>query len=64
MVRHVCDRIAVMSQGQIVEMAETEEIYTAPKHPYTRTLLAASHLAPSISPVYGRTLVSSTEAAA
>ena len=63
-VRHVCDRIAVMSQGQIVEMAETEEIYTAAKHPYTRTLLAASHLAPSISPVYGRTLVSTVEAAA
>jgi ABC-type oligopeptide transport system ATPase subunit len=41
-VRHLCDRIAVMSQGQIVETGTREEIYGAPKHPYTRDLLLAA----------------------
>ncbi len=40
-VRHVCDRIAVMHRGEIVEMGPTEEIYENPQHPYTRTLIAA-----------------------
>jgi ABC-type oligopeptide transport system ATPase subunit len=41
-VRHLCDRIAVMRQGQIVETGTREEIYGAPKHPYTRDLLLAA----------------------
>ncbi|HEY0183695.1 MAG TPA: ABC transporter ATP-binding protein [Rhodopila sp.] len=38
---HVCDRIAVMRRGQIVEVAPTAEIFAHPKHPYTRDLFAA-----------------------
>ena len=41
-VRHLCDRVAVMSQGQIVETGTREEIYRAPQHPYTRELLLAA----------------------
>jgi len=37
----ICDRIAVMQKGQIVEMGETQEIFTRPQHPYTRLLLSA-----------------------
>ena len=41
MVRHLCDRVAVMYLGRIVEVAPTEEIFSTPRHPYTRGLLAA-----------------------
>src|SRR3954468_15242267 len=40
-VRHVCDRVAVMYLGRIVETAETNELFTNPRHPYTRGLLMA-----------------------
>jgi ABC-type oligopeptide transport system ATPase subunit len=40
-VRSLCDRVAVMWGGRIVEEAPTEAIFTAPHHPYTRTLLDA-----------------------
>ncbi|GAA2147442.1 ABC transporter ATP-binding protein [Kitasatospora kazusensis] len=40
-VRQVSDRVAVMRQGRIVELGPVDEVYTAPQHPYTRTLLAA-----------------------
>jgi ABC-type oligopeptide transport system ATPase subunit len=40
-VRHMCDRVAVMRAGEIVELAPNEELYGSPKHPYTRELLAA-----------------------
>lgn len=39
--RFITDRIAVIHKGQIVEMAETEELITHPIHPYTRALLSA-----------------------
>jgi oligopeptide transport system ATP-binding protein len=41
-VRYLATRIAVMKQGEVVEMGPTEEIITAPRHEYTRTLLAAT----------------------
>ena len=40
-VRHMCDRIAVMHDGRIVELASNKELYSSPRDPYTRELLAA-----------------------
>lgn len=40
-VYHVSDRVAVMYLGQMVEMAETKEIFNHPKHPYTKALLSS-----------------------
>jgi oligopeptide transport system ATP-binding protein len=40
-VRHLCDRTAVMYLGRIIEVAPTEELYAGPRHPYTAGLLAA-----------------------
>ncbi len=41
LVRRICDRIAVMYAGRIVEIGPAEEVFNHPKHPYTRGLLAA-----------------------
>jgi peptide/nickel transport system ATP-binding protein len=41
-VRGVSDRVAVMRRGKVVEVAPTEELFAAPRHEYTRALLAAA----------------------
>jgi peptide/nickel transport system ATP-binding protein len=40
-IREVCDRVAVMYLGEIVEIGDTEEVFANPQHPYTEALLSA-----------------------
>jgi peptide/nickel transport system ATP-binding protein len=49
--RYMCDRIAVMYLGKIVELGSTEQVLAQPKHPYTRALLSA---VPVPDPTYRR----------
>lgn len=42
LVRHIAHRVGVMNQGRLVELAETEALFTNPQDPYTRRLLAAT----------------------
>ena len=41
LVRQICDRVAVMYRGRIVELAAAERVFSAPQHPYTKALLSA-----------------------
>jgi oligopeptide/dipeptide ABC transporter ATP-binding protein len=41
LVKEICDRVVVMYAGRIIETGTTEEVFSAPKHPYTRGLMAA-----------------------
>ncbi len=47
-VRFISDRIAVIYKGVIVEVAETEELFNNPVHPYTQALLSAVHSRPTL----------------
>jgi len=40
-VRHLCDRVAVMYLGKIMELADGDEVFDNPQHPYTKALLSA-----------------------
>jgi len=40
-VKYISDQVMVMHQGEVVEMADSDELYRNPQHPYTRSLLAA-----------------------
>jgi ABC-type oligopeptide transport system ATPase subunit len=40
-VRTICDRVAVMQQGKLVELADTEELWAKPQMSYTQELLSA-----------------------
>ena len=56
-VRHMCDRIAVMQEGEIVELGQAERIFTAPQNAFTQKLLAASHVPPALGQVQARDLL-------
>ena len=49
LVRHICDRIAVMHLGRLVEVAPASELFGSPHHPYTKALLAAM---PAVDPTH------------
>lgn len=51
-IRHISDRVAVIYLGQVVELGETEDVFTHPRHPYTQALLSAI---PVPDPVVERT---------
>ncbi|MEV0235298.1 hypothetical protein [Nonomuraea sp. NPDC050786] len=41
MVHHVADRVLVMKDGKVVEQGEVTEVFSRPRHPYTRELVEA-----------------------
>lgn len=56
-VRHISNRIAVMYLGKLVEMGDSEEIFTRPRHPYTKALISAI---PEINPEHAQTPIKLT----
>ena len=64
-VRRVCDRVAVMHQGRIVETGATDQVYDDPQHPYTQRLVAAvPTLAKALAGVSAADLAAATLSAA
>ncbi|MGA2319935.1 MAG: dipeptide ABC transporter ATP-binding protein [Solirubrobacteraceae bacterium] len=57
-VRHMCDRVAVMYLGKVVEIGPAEALYSFPRHPYTGALLAAVPVADPSAPRAERRLLS------
>jgi peptide/nickel transport system ATP-binding protein/oligopeptide transport system ATP-binding protein len=57
-VRHMCDRVAVMYLGKIVEIGSSDALYGFPRHPYTGALLAAVPVADPAAPRRERALLS------
>ena len=58
MVRHISDRVAVMYLGILVELADRNELYSNPQHPYTKALLSAIPVPdPVFSETYQRTIL-------
>jgi oligopeptide/dipeptide ABC transporter ATP-binding protein len=57
-VRHMCDRVAVMYLGKIVEMASSDQLYGHPRHPYTGALMSAVPIAdPKLAAVKKRQIL-------
>ncbi len=58
MVRHIADTVAVMYLGKIMELAECDDLYNSPRHPYTRALLSAVPVPdPEVEAVRTRTIL-------
>ena len=53
-IRHVSERMAIMYLGRFVEIGDTEDIFAAPAHPYTKALLAANRCRTQMPNTKGR----------
>jgi ABC-type glutathione transport system ATPase component len=58
-IRHLCDTVAVISDGRIVECGPTADVYVSPLHPYTQQLVSAT---PSMDALVRRSVASSSSA--
>ncbi|MEM9902925.1 MAG: ABC transporter ATP-binding protein [Pseudomonadota bacterium] len=59
-VRHIADRVAIMQSGKIVEIGAVDDIYAAPKHPYTQALLASVPEIGAVRPSAGTGVLTGT----